>query len=73
MPFVVYPLCVVGLLIWAAFEAPAVGATFVALGIIIPITAGIFRVRYVHYMWVLEKNQVGIELVTAAEAVINDS
>ena len=73
MPFVVYPLSVAGLLIWAAFEAPVAGFVMVIGGILLPIVFGIFRVQYIQYKWNRAKEAMAVELVTASEAVISDA
>ena len=44
MPFAIYPVCVIGLVLWAFFHSPALGIPIVVCGVVLPIVAGVLRV-----------------------------
>ena len=73
MPYVVYPVCLIGLMIWAAFDQEAVGFALVITGILLPIAVGAIRVKIVHAMALRTKAKIAVELVTAPEDVIQDT
>jgi len=73
MPYVVYPICLLGLLLWATHDALELGLTLVCLGIALPIAAGAMRVKYLAAMAAQEKAKIAVQLVTAPDEEIDDS
>ena len=72
MPFVIYPFCVTGLLIWASFENRVLGAVIFALGIIVPITIGVLRVYAANVRFLHEKHMLADTLVRMDLSLVDD-
>ena len=72
MPLVLYPLGTIGMLVWAAFEKPALGVGIGTMGIIMPILCGVRRINYIQKKYEREKARIAVALAHATEDELDD-
>ena len=72
MPLVLYPLCILGLVLWAVIPSRSVGVSVLVLGVTATIGIGIWRVRHIYYKFLLKRRRLARELVKADESEIDD-
>jgi len=72
LPFIFYPVCLLGLLIWAAFDQQAVGLTMVGFGFVLPILHGIYHVRHEQQKFEAKKKKIALALVSCPDEMLND-
>ena len=72
LPLVLYPMCTLGLILWAVIPSPPIGIALLALGIIATIGIGIWRVRRIYGKFLLKRRTLARELVEADETEIDD-
>ena len=73
LPFVFYPVCLLGLLIWAAFDQQAAGLTILGFGLVLPVSLGIYRVADEQRKFANAKAEIALQLVTCPDDVLNDA
>jgi len=66
LPFVMYPCCQIGLIIWALIPSVEIGLALVACGIILPILGGLTRVHLVKQSFEAEKKWLAKKLAEVA-------
>lgn len=72
LPFVMYPLCVIGLLLWAGIPSPEVGETLIALAIIVPLAGGALRAMKVNRRYEARKQQLAYKIIALPEEELDD-
>lgn len=72
LPLVLYPICIIGLVLWAVIPSPSVGMALLVLGVTAPLGIGIWRVRRIYVRYLRKRRSLARRLVEADETEIDD-
>jgi len=73
IPFVVYPICLVGLFVWAITDNLAVACVLFGLGVTLPLALGAARVRVQQRQFLAAKQQVTAQLARVDDTELDDA
>ena len=72
LPLLMYPLCTVGLMTWAAIPSETVGIALVVSAVVLPILGGILQARRAFARFEASKRRLASALVVASERVSHE-